>query len=457
MSFSAEIAAIRFGYGLSPRRAAPESLTAMVQALEAPDEMAAAYPIPSMAEQRERFQAHSDLSRARREGDATAREKIMALRGEGRRLNEAMLRATVARAVDAPDAFRERLTRFWADHFTVKGRGLARFAVQHFVEDAIRPNLTEPFAVMLKAAVTHPMMLLYLDQNSSVGPGSGYAMKQAERGRRRGLNENLAREVLELHTLGVGGGYDQADVRQFAELLAGMRADLREGMSFRAVQGEPGPEEVLGAVYGAETPKLADIHAALDDIAVHPDTAAHIARKLAVHFVSDTPPEALVEALRRRFEETGGDLGAVSVALLEHPEAWGPLEKTKQPFDFVVSACRALGLEGRQVAGLNRNRTKGLFLRPMALMGQPWEEPNGPDGWPEEGANWLTPQGLAVRINWAMSAGRIEGLELPDPRALLGTALGGQAGPRLAFAAGAAERREEGVGIILASPDFQRR
>nr|WP_244868087.1 DUF1800 domain-containing protein [Vannielia litorea] len=442
---------------MSPRHAPPGSVAEMVAALHGPDDMAAAFPIAPFAERLPWYREFSDLSKARRAGDETALKKIKAMLVDDREAHTDMLAATLARALEAPHPLRERLTRFWADHFTVKGKGVARKAVQRFVEDAIRPHVTGSFAAMLKAAVTHPLMLLYLDQNGSVGPGSNYAARQAERGKTRGLNENLAREVLELHTMGVGGRYTQEDVRQFAELLTGLTMNLRQGMVFRPRRAEPGEEEVLGKVYGGRKARLEHVHAVLDDIAVHPDTADHIARKLAVHFVSDTPPEGLVAALRARFEETGGDLGAVTEALLEHPEAWGPLAKTKQPYDFLASACRALGVEGRQLTGLGFRKMMLYFLRPMQAMGQPWEQPLGPDGWAEDGAHWLTPQGLAGRINWAMSVSRVEGLSLPDPRRFVVTALGRQASERLAFAARAAEREAEGVGIILASPDFQRR
>ncbi|MCO6383422.1 DUF1800 family protein [Oceanicola sp. 502str15] len=457
MNFTPEIAAIRFGYGLSPHHAPPESVAAMVATLAAPDAMAQAWPIGSIDELYPEFQYLSDLKKAERNGDPDAKQKYRDWRAKDRARHAEMLRATVARALDAPDPLRERLTRFWADHFTVRGKGVSRLSVQRFVQDAIRPNLSVPFAEMLKAAVTHPLMMIYLDQDKSIGPGSAVAARNAEKGRRRGLNENLAREVLELHTLGVGGAYTQQDVRQLAELLAGMTLDLRKGVRFEPKRGEPGAEDVLGESYGGQKPQLSDIHAALEDIATHPDTAAHIARKLAVHFVSDTPPPALVEALRARFAETGGDLGAVTAAMLEHPEAWGPLAKTKQPYDFLTSGYRALGVSGAQLARLNLSKTRKALLRPMTLMGQPWETPNGPDGWPEDTAHWLTPQGLAVRINWAMTAGRSKEIELPDPRELVRTALGSQAGPRLEFAAQAAESRAEGVALILASPAFQRR
>lgn len=457
MSFDPEIAAIRFGYGLSPHIAPPQSPQAMLEALAAPDEMARAYPIPGVAALAESFAQAREINRARRAGAPGAREALRDWRQANRERHAAMLRATVARGVAAPDALRERLTRFWADHFTVKGRGTTRLVVQSFVEDAIRPHVSAPFATMLRAAETHPLMLIYLDQASSIGPGSEVAARNAKKGRRRGMNENLARELLELHTLGVGGAYGQDDVRQLAELLAGLTVRRTSEGVFLPERGEPGAEQVLGRSYGGPRPKLEDIHAALGDIAVHPDTAAHIARKLAVHFVSDSPPEGLVRHLRDAFVETAGDLGAVTRALLEHPAAWGPLEKTKQPFDFIVSAGRALGLSGARVAGLDLQQTRRVLERPMALMGQKWEDPTGPDGWPEDSAHWLTPQGLAVRINWAMAAGRLRDIELPDPRALVRNALGGQAGPGLRFAARAAERQAEGVGIVLSSPDFQKR
>ncbi|MDF1872177.1 DUF1800 domain-containing protein [Vannielia sp.] len=457
MSFDPEIAAIRFGYGLSPRLAAPESAAAMVAALSGPDTMARTYPIPTImkfAPQVARIQA---LQKAKKEGDPTAEARLKAARKESRVVHSEMLAASVARAIESPDGLRERLTRFWADHFTVVGKGPLRLAPAAYVEDAIRPNVTARFADMLKAVVTHPMMLVYLDQVSSVGPGSQFAANRRAKGRSAGLNENLAREVLELHSLGVGGSYDQDDVRQLAELFAGLWANPHKGFTFLQRRGEPGAEEVLGKIYGAEKPRLADIMAALEDIAHHPDTAAHIARKLVVHFVADEPPEALVRHLTARFLDTGGDLMALYTALLEHPEGWVPLQKVKQPFGFTTSALRALGLSGGDIIALDGRAIGWAFTRPWRLMGQPWEQPNGPDGWPEEASHWLTPQGLAVRINWAMELGRLKQITRPDPRTLVEQALGGQAGERIRFAAKAAESVEEGVALVLASPDFQKR
>jgi uncharacterized protein (DUF1800 family) len=297
-------------------------------------------------------------------------------------------------------------------------------------------------------------MVMYLDQQESVGPNSQVAQRRPG----RGLNENLARELLELHTLGVGGAYAQDDVRQLAELLAGLTANAVGGTGYNPERGEPGVETVLGVAYGGEAPDKGDIHAALEDLAAHPDTAAHIARKLAVHFVADDPDPDLVEHLRARFVATEGDLPEIHAALLEHPAAQAPaLAKAKQPFDYVASALRALGVPGEALLALPDEAMQRWFRAPLAAMGQPWSDPPGPDGWPEEAAAWITPQGMASRITWAAGLRRVEGFDLPDPRAFVQAALGPLAGPRVIFAAEAAESRPDGVAVVLASPEFQRR
>ncbi|NHX27388.1 DUF1800 domain-containing protein, partial [Escherichia coli] len=267
---------------------------------------------------------------------------------------------------------RERLVRFWADHFTALGKNpILRGLEFGYVEEAIRPNITGSFAGLLKAAVTHPMMLHYLDQARAVGPNAPGAKGV------RGLNENLAREVLELHTLGVGAPYAQDDVRELAELFTGMTVNSEQAFNFRPRLAEPGAEEVLGQRYGGATARLADIHAALDDLAHHPATARHIATKLAVHFVADLPDTGLVDHIAGTYAQTGGDLLACYGALLDHPAAWGAeAQKARQPFDFVAASLRALDApmpEGDK-APLR------LFARPMAEMGQPIEGPIGPDG-----------------------------------------------------------------------------
>jgi uncharacterized protein (DUF1800 family) len=297
-------------------------------------------------------------------------------------------------------------------------------------------------------------MLTYLDQTRSVGPGSAF-------GKRRdlGLNENLARELLELHTLGVGEGYTQGDVTQLAKLLTGLAVGPDGGTAFEPRRAEPGAETVLGRSYGSNAPAaLADIEAFLGDIALRPETARHIARKLAVHFVSDAPDAGLITTLTDTWADTGGDLMAVSAALAQHPAAQVPvLDKARQPFDFVIAALRALGVEGDRIVKLGDPPTRRMLLGPMGLMGQPYQAPRGPDGWVEATAFWITPQQLAARIDWSMQVPQRFRQPLPDPRDFVDQALAGAADDHLRKMVSRSENIAEGVGLVLASPAFNRR
>jgi uncharacterized protein (DUF1800 family) len=216
---------------------------------------------------------------------------------------------------------------------------------------------------------------------------------------------------------------------------------------------------VLGQRYGSDkTARIEDIHALLDDLAVHPETARHIAGKLAVHFVSDTPDPGLVADLAQVWMQTEGDLGAVSRALVTHPAALRPqLEKARQPYDFMVAALRALDLEGKDVIRWNDEFLKRSVLNPMTAMGQRWHMANGPDGWEEGFDYWISPQGLANRIDWAMNRPSRLRDDLPDPRDFVGAALGDLASADLVKLVARAERKAEGVGLVLASPEFNRR
>ncbi|KAJ56191.1 hypothetical protein ACMU_10590 [Actibacterium mucosum KCTC 23349] len=458
MSFDPTTAALRFGTGTGPLVPPPADTQALLDGLNARDTMARRFEIalfndllPEMRDYRGQQRRRQMASDVKRQGED---DRLKAMRRSNRQAQLSALGATVARWVDTPHGFRERLVAFWADHFTVVGKLPAlRHAAPSYVEEAIRPNITGKFEDLLIAAVPHPMMLVYLDQFQSVGPGSR-AAKEGE----RGLNENLAREVLELHTLGVDGSYTQNDVRQLAELFTGLSARYRDGFFFAPSQAEPGAETVLGKTYGGGRPRLSDIHQVLRDLARHPDTARHIARKLAVHFVSDDPDTALVDHIAAAYSATDGDLMASYAALLEHPAAWETIpQKVRQPFDFLAAAIRALGVDGKRVARLSPQVVLRGFVRPMIAMGQTWHQPSGPDGWPEQAEYWLTPQALATRIEWSMKAPPVLQPDLPDPRQFVKATLGERASEALIFAAGAAETRAAGVAMTLISPEFQRR
>lgn len=458
MPFDPIIAEIRFGTGLSPVARPPESVADMLDRLTGPDRAALAYPIPTYGEANPSDAAFRDVNRQRREvlgTDASAAAEAVydAMVDQAQAQGRANLCATLARAATTEDGLRERLTWFWADHFTVRSKsGITAHLVTPYVEEAIRPHVTGTFGDLLRAAILHPMMLLYLDQTRSAGPNSDSAQRQP-----RGLNENLARELLELHTVGVDGPYDQADVRELAELLTGLGWDADRGVVYRPDDAEPGAETVMGIPFSP----LADlwtVEQALNRLALHPATARHIAFKLARHFVADIPDPALVTALELRFNATGGDLLAVTRALLDHLGAWDPQpRKVKPPLGYITSALRALGVDGAQIFLPLARDVRRCFSGPLATMGQAWELPPDPDGWPEDGPAWVTPQFMAGRIDWAMTIPERLLPDLPDPRDFALAALGPNLPDAVGFAAGAAEDRAVGIGVTLAAAAFQRR
>jgi len=459
VSFDPVLAEIRFGVGVSPVIAAPGSVDEMLARLIGADAAAAAFPVPVWAEAEPSPRQFREVALSVREaGTEAEREAAEALRDAqreaGRELVATNMVAELGRSVITQDGMRERLTRFWADHFTIRATtGNTRHLVSPYVEETIRPHLAGRFATMLRAVATHPMMLLYLDQHLSMGPNSTAAQRN-----NRGLNENMARELLELHTLGVDGSYDQSDVRQLAKLLTGLSYTPQNGFAFRAQNAEPGAETVLGRSYGGGEARLDDILAALDDLAVHPDTARHLSAKLARHFIGPEPAPDLLAAMVERYLDSEGDLLATYEAMLRHPQAWGPERRNvKQPMAFLATAMRALAVPPDRLKSASLQDVRRIVMRPMRVMGQPWQEPPGPDGWAEEDSAWVTPQGMAGRITWAMTMPRQLVTELPDPRDFVQHALGPTPPEAVSFAAGAAESVTDGIGVILASAAFQRR
>jgi uncharacterized protein (DUF1800 family) len=443
------LSAIRYGTGMpaAPSRTTPE---AMLASLAGPDFTARAWPGITMAEALPVYRQAVELRRQLRRDET--------LRPAYREANQAVqAQATrgflvqLVRGVAAEDGFRERLVQFWADHFTTEARfrhdaGLT----PAMIEECIRPHVGGRFGDLLAAVMLHPAMLLYLDQVQSVGPGSAAGQR-----RNAGLNENLARELLELHTLGVGAAYGQDDVREAAELLTGLTANPEEGFVFNPRMAEPGAEIVLGQSYEGEgVQPVLDL---LADLARHPDTARHLARKLVVHFISDTPDEGQVAAMAEAYLTADGGLSATYAAMFAHPAAFAPIAvKARQPFDFMVAALRALQVDPVKILDEGRGAIRRRLILPMQAMGMAWMRPGGPDGWEEAAEAWITPQGMAARITWAMAMPEQFG-RLPDPREFVVTALGNRASERLIWAVNASQDQREGVGLILASPEFNRR
>jgi len=337
----------------------------------------------------------------------------------------------------------ERWVQFWANHFCVAATKatLAALVWPHEYE-AIRPNALGRFRDLLRAATLHPAMLLYLDNAQSIGPKSRAGMR-----RDKGLNENLARELLELHTLGVHGGYTQADVTETARLLTGwtVRAD-GSGASFVPLLHEPGDKRVLGKTY-REGPQAVD--QLLDDLARHPSCATFLATKLVRHFVTDDPPPALVQAVAARFRASDGDLMATAQALFAHELAWKPEHppKFKRPEELVLSAHRMVKLPIVAVEPL---------AAAVQVMGQPIARAPSPQGWPDRAEDWLSPDSLSKRVLWADRFSEQYGAAA-DARALSALAMGGDLSENTRQEIDRAASGAQSLALWLASPEFQRR
>jgi uncharacterized protein (DUF1800 family) len=351
-------------------------------------------------------------------------------------------------AANSPTPFRERLVQFWSNHFTVSiQRPVVIPVAVGFENEAIRPYVMDRFRAMLNAVATHPAMLLYLDNAQSVGPNS-----VGGRARDKGLNENLAREMLELHTVGVDGGYTQTDVTEFAKVLTGWSI-ARDGepnpgtFRYRPIIHEPGEKTVMGRTY--RDAGVEEGLTALNDLAAQPRTARHIATKLARHFVADDPPPAAVDMLAKTFQRTEGDLHAVSLALVDLPQIWSdPLTKVKTPNDLVQSACRTFGItDAKAGAGI---------LMGLKQMGQiPFDAPS-PAGWADTADGWVSPEAMMTRIQWAMAAGqKLDGHA--DAREIAKGSIQPVAADTTIFHIDNAPSPAEGLALLIASPEFQRR
>ncbi len=360
-------------------------------------------------------------------------------------------------AATTPAGFRERWALFWANHFTVSGvKLITSMLVGPFEQEAIRPRVFGRFEDLLVASTGHQGMLVYLDQIQSVGPRSPAAefLKRRPRpGVGGGLNENLAREILELHTVGVDGGYSQADVTEFARALTGWSVGgPREVVSqqgeylFRMPAHEPGARTVMGRTYGAAGPDQGV--RILKDLAAHPATARHLCRKIARHFVADDPPPALVARLTETWTRTGGGLGHVAETLINAPEAWEPAPaKLKTPYEFLVSRWRAIGGQPGAIEHL---------APPLKALGMQAFSPPSPKGWSDEAITWAAPDAIIKRMTWAEGFSAIVAADL-DPDATAAGALDARLSEPVRKAVARAESRQEALSILLMSPEFQRR
>jgi uncharacterized protein (DUF1800 family) len=373
--------------------------------------------------------------------------------------------ARLAQSVNTDRPFLERLTQFWTNHFAVSIDKVVVLGLAGAMErEAIRPNVTGHFSDLLLAVEKHPAMLLYLDNHASIGPNSQAAKFVSRRrsGRKLDINENLAREILELHTLGVNGGYTQADVTTFAQAISGWsvggqdqsrrfaKLGLDNGKSgeffFREPFHEPGAKKLLGKSYGENGVRQGE--AILKDLATRPQTARFVSTKLARHFIADDPPKAVVDRLTRAWLDSRGNLPTVYRVLIESAEAWEtPQSKFKTPADFIYSAYRGLGIPLRE---------KRRSLQSFEALGQRALSPGSPAGWPDTSADWDGSSALLKRITWADVVAQRMG-DARNARELAPQLLGGSLSEDTAKAIARAESGAQALTLLLASPDFMRR
>jgi len=365
-------------------------------------------------------------------------------------------------ALSTPAPFIERLVHFWSNHFAVSADKVQVLGLAGSLEfEAIRPHVLGRFSDMLLAVEQHPAMLLYLDQVQSVGPDSRAATLAAARGKKRGLNENLGREIMELHTVGVHGGYDQADVTEFARALTGWTvAGLARGPAARKIGAsaapgdfafaealhEPGTRTIMGRAYAQDGE--AQGRAVLADLAASPATANHLATKLARHFAGDDPPPAMIARLQKAYLTSGGMLPAVYDAIIASPEAWAAAPtKFKTPWEWTVSSLRAVSakdMPAQQAAGA------------LSELGQPTWRPGSPAGWDDIAASWAGPDALVRRVEFAQRIGNQSGAAI-DSRALAEKVLPGSLGDATRTAVSRAESPQQGLALLLVSSEFLRR
>jgi uncharacterized protein (DUF1800 family) len=388
-----------------------------------------------------------------------------------RALVQADVRARLGTAALSTRPFNERLALFWANHFTVSmAKASARGIVGAFEREAIRPHLAGSFEGLLKASTHHAGMLRYLDNDRSAGPDSPGVRRRAARAQSdkpsvpRGLNENLAREVLELHTLGVAGGgaayggwggYTQTDVTEFARVLTGWRVPIGQLIDapvgtpparFDAAWHQPGSKTVIGRTY-AEGPDALD--AVLHDLAQHPSTARFVCSKLARHFVADEPPPALVGRLVTAWQRSSGDLPTLYRTLIEAPEAWAQQPaKLKSPEEFVISTARVLQLGEQAFARVPDGG--------VAALGQRVQAAPSPAGWPDRAEEWLGPDAVWKRVEWASRVADRVGRRA-DARAVAQASLGPLLQADTERQIARATDGPQALTLLLLAPEFQRR
>jgi uncharacterized protein (DUF1800 family) len=396
----------------------------------------------------------------RREARQLARRRLVAIAAAESRL-------ALTERVTTERPFVERLVAFWSNHLCVSvgAKILVAPLAGSYEREAIRPYVLGRFTDMVLASAKHPAMLVYLDNFQSIGPGSRGARAGARTGRQRGLNENYARELLELHTLGVNGGYTQQDVQELARILTGwtvsglarpglgMQRGRRQmatpdedqiGFAFQELLHEPGAKTVMGVKYAEGG--VTEGERAIRALCEHPSTARFVAAKLVRHFVSDAPPAAAVDRIATVFRNTGGDLSAVAGALIDLPEAWtDSARKFRTPQDWLIAVLRAF----------NAAEVSDTVMPILRQLRHPLWSPAAPKGFDDGTGDWADPDSLLNRAELSRTVARRLRVQRADPRQLLDV-IDIPANDQLhKFVNDASIPADERLALVLAGPAFQ--
>lgn len=443
------IAATRFGYGPSPQGTGSGDARAWLKAqLQGPDPGLASGQFAGLPTGGEAVDTLHEDGQERAAYMKTALPGAPHYKMKSMTNYRADATAQLNFAITTDAGFRERLVWFWANHFSISAaQNESAGLIGPFIREAIRPHVTGNFTDMVLAAERHPAMLRYLANAGSVGPNSRLGRRTG-----RGLNENLGRECMELHTVGLAAGYSQTDVTNMAKILTGWTFALSKGgadstgFRYRPVMHEPGPQTLMGHSFDGGEQAGID---ALTFLSTYPTTYQHLARKLVTHFVADEPPPEAVARIANVLRDTNGDLGAASAALVDEPKAWVPGQKLKTPMEFVVSSLRALPAPPGPPPP-----------RPMALsaaLGQPvWGAPL-PNGWPDQAASWAGSDEVMARIDWSYNYANRFHQRGGNPVQLADLALGPLLRPATQQAMEASANRREATTLFLTAPEFQRR
>jgi uncharacterized protein (DUF1800 family) len=375
--------------------------------------------------------------------------------------SKSLAQQTALANINHEQVLQSRLLDFFSNHFSVSRANLAMTLIAPTLEvEAIAPNLTEHFSDMLKAVTQHPAMLLYLNNQQSVGPNSKLALRQAKKKqkKRRGLNENLAREILELHTLGVGSNYTQNDVIELAKAITGwsigsVKQLETPGFRFKKQANEPGTRTILGKTYPMPYAKAENEQGLkiLHDLAKHAATAKHLSYKLAKHFISDTPSFELVNSMQSTWIKTKGHIPSVMKTLIQHKDSWQiNSQKLKTPKEFVLSACRACGV----------NKPSPSLYTTLEILGHGFFNAGSPAGYGDDQDTWLGASALNSRIEWANHFASVVTKRKGnkgEPAQLANFALGPLLNNETLSYIKRAESKQQALALLLMSPDFQRR